>query len=75
MKDTVRGDGFKEGGFAFVWIGNRRFSSEQIVAMLCERDVLRKALEQIADIAEGSTTANSLPHIAKIARAATKSTS
>lgn len=29
-----------------------------------------KALEQIADIAEGSRTVNSLPHIAKIARAA-----
>lgn len=28
------------------------------------------ALKQILDIAEGSTTANSLPHIAKIAREA-----
>jgi hypothetical protein len=28
------------------------------------------ALEQIADIAEGSTTANSLPNIARLARAA-----
>ena len=31
---------------------------------------LETALRMIADIAEGSTTANSLPHIAKIARAA-----
>ena len=30
----------------------------------------RDALQLIADIAEGSTTANSLPHIAKIARQA-----
>lgn len=29
-----------------------------------------EALEIISDIAEGSTTVNSLPHIAKIARAA-----
>lgn len=29
---------------------------------------LRGRLDTIADIAEGSTTANSLPHIAKIAR-------
>ena len=33
---------------------------------------LRAALEQIADIAEGSGTANSLPHIARIARAGDK---
>jgi hypothetical protein len=31
---------------------------------------LLEALELIADIAEGSRTINSLPHIAKIARAA-----
>lgn len=31
---------------------------------------MEKALGMIADIGEGSTTANSLPHIAKIARAA-----
>lgn len=30
---------------------------------------LREALAAIADIAEGSTTANSLPNIARIARA------
>jgi hypothetical protein len=30
----------------------------------------REALELIADIAEGSTTANSLPHIGKLARSA-----
>jgi hypothetical protein len=29
-----------------------------------------QALETIADIAEGSTTANSLPHIGRLARAA-----
>lgn len=29
---------------------------------------LRRKMEQIADIAEGSSTLNSLPHIAKIAR-------
>lgn len=34
------------------------------IALLCN------ALNEIADIAEGSTTANSLPHIAKIARKA-----
>lgn len=31
-------------------------------------EALAKALEMIADIGEGSTTANSLPNIAKIAR-------
>lgn len=31
---------------------------------------LREALALIADIAEGSTTANSLPNIARLARAA-----
>ncbi len=38
---------------------------------LGERDKLQEtlaALATIADIAEGSTTANSLPHIARIAR-------
>ena len=33
-------------------------------------EVVEKALLMIADIGEGSTTANSLPHIARIARAA-----
>lgn len=32
-------------------------------------DHMRAGLATIADIAEGSTTANSLPHIAKLARA------
>ena len=31
---------------------------------------LEARLRMVADIAEGSTTSNSLPHIAKIARAA-----
>lgn len=35
-----------------------------------QRDALLKELELIADIAEGSTTANSLQNIAKIARMA-----
>jgi hypothetical protein len=38
----------------------------------CEQQLerLRQALELIADIAEASRTANSLPHIAKLAREA-----
>lgn len=35
-----------------------------------ENERLREALETVADIAEGSETVNSLPHIARIARAA-----
>jgi hypothetical protein len=35
-----------------------------------DRVSLRSALNTIADIAEGSGTVNSLPHIAKLARAA-----
>lgn len=36
--------------------------------MTADNERLRTRLEQIADIAEGSRTINSLPHIAKIAR-------
>ncbi|SKD04465.1 hypothetical protein SAMN05445504_9235 [Burkholderia sp. CF099] len=35
-----------------------------------ENERLREALALIADIAEGSTTANSLPNIARLARVA-----
>ncbi|CAB3758516.1 hypothetical protein [Paraburkholderia humisilvae] len=35
-----------------------------------ENDRLREVLALIADIAEGSTTANSLPNIARLARVA-----
>lgn len=35
-----------------------------------DNERLREALTLIADIAEGSTTANSLPNIARIARSA-----
>ncbi|OLL27452.1 hypothetical protein BTH42_31905 [Burkholderia sp. SRS-W-2-2016] len=49
----------------------RVIRSDQIRARaLHDADRLREALALIADIAEGSTTANSLPNIARIARAA-----
>jgi hypothetical protein len=44
--------------------------SEHVCTVTADNARLRAALELIADIGEGSTTANSLPHIAKIARAA-----
>lgn len=44
--------------------------SEQVGILTADNAQLRGALELIADISEGSTTANSLPHIAKIARKA-----
>ena len=39
-----------------------------IVRAINSHEAREKALELIADIAEGSQTVNSLPHIAKIAR-------
>jgi hypothetical protein len=44
--------------------------SEHVCTVTADNARLRGALELIADISEGSTTANSLPHIAKIAREA-----
>ena len=41
----------------------------KIQELLAEIERLRAALDQIADIADGSGTVNSLTHIAKIARA------
>lgn len=41
-----------------------------IVKAVNSHEALMKALEEIAAIAEGSRTVNSLPHIAKIARGA-----
>lgn len=38
--------------------------------VIVKADRMREALTMIATIGEGSTTANSLPHIAKIARRA-----
>jgi hypothetical protein len=43
-----------------------------IRALCAERATAHEALRLIADIAEGSTTWHSLPHIAKLARAALK---
>jgi hypothetical protein len=43
---------------------------ERVCAAFNCHDELISALTMIADIGEGSGTANSLPHIAKIARAA-----
>lgn len=47
-----------------------RRCSEQVGILTADNARLRGALELIADISEGSTTANSLPNIAKIAREA-----
>jgi hypothetical protein len=44
--------------------------SEQVGILTADNARLRAALELIADIGEGSTTANSLPHIARLARKA-----
>lgn len=45
--------------------------SEQVGILTADNARLRGALELIADIGEGSTTANSLlPHIARLARKA-----
>lgn len=41
-----------------------------ITCLEADNDRLREALRVIADIGEGSKTTNSLPNVAKIARAA-----
>jgi hypothetical protein len=43
-------------------------NAEIVDRLEAEIERLRARLDMIAGIAEGSTTANSLPHIAKIAR-------
>lgn len=64
-------------GYAKIWQISTGFSAwkltedgkrriEEAIGPL--EEALGKALETVADIAEGSTTANSLPNIAKIAR-------
>jgi len=44
--------------------------SVRIGKLICAAPDLLEALRKIADIADGSTTANSLQHLSKIARAA-----
>lgn len=46
----------------------RTIAEEAAAEAYDEIERLRTAFEQIADIAEGSQTVNSLPHITKIAR-------
>jgi hypothetical protein len=62
--------------FAIAW-DSEKYATKRALARAetAERQVAEMVatLGMIADIAEGSTTANSLPHIAKIARAALKS--
>lgn len=52
------------------WKSMANFNLDMLAELRREHETFRAALETIADIAEGSGTANSLPHIAKIARLA-----
>lgn len=56
------------------WKALAKQRTHEVAELMAEIARKRADLELIRDIASGSTTANSLPHIARIARAALEPT-